>query len=217
MEVDTTPSPALSEADARDLDVRIRQTAASVDDHMSRLLDLLEEAASGEIHVALGFPSWTAYLADACRFTVSNRAERKELVALMSGHGMSQRAIAKTLGTSPATVNADLAGVQNRTPANVTGMDDKRYLSTPTPTKPRRGSFTGDIGHARGRISNLRREADRIVAYIEKLQGDDRYAKYREDFQRIGDSIAALVVDSTHLLTDAQRSRIAERLARAEK
>lgn len=108
----------LSTADAERLDRRIRLLTNSIGDSLSKLYDLVEQAKVGQIHVALGYASWTAYVADACRINVKiGRDQRREIVGWLSGEGMSQRAIADVVGASPGTVNADLqSGVQNRTP-----------------------------------------------------------------------------------------------------
>ncbi|MCV7057272.1 hypothetical protein [Mycolicibacterium gilvum] len=106
----------LPTADAERLDRRIRLLTNSIGDSLSKLYDLIEQAKAGQIHLALGYASWTAYVADACRINVKiGREQRRKIVGWLSGEGMSQRAIADVVGSSVATVNADL-GVQNRTP-----------------------------------------------------------------------------------------------------
>lgn len=114
----------LSEGKARVLDKRIRQAGSRVANEQDKLIELLEEAAQGQIHVALGLPSWTAYIKDALQITVADREERKALVAIMSGKGMSQRAIAGTLGVSQKTVDRDLEG-ESFDSHTVTAVDGK--------------------------------------------------------------------------------------------
>lgn len=109
--------PELDRASAERLDRRIRLLTGSISDSITKLYDLVDEAKSGRIHLALGFASWTAYVADALKVEIKlDRDRRRELVGYLSGEGMSQRAIAEVVGTSVGTVNADIAGVQNRTP-----------------------------------------------------------------------------------------------------
>lgn len=122
----------LSEAKAKQLDKRIRSASTRFASEGDKLLDLLEEAANGKIHVALGFPSWTAYVKDACTFTVSGREERKALVAIMSGKGMSQRAIAGALGVSQKTVDRDLEG-ESFDSDTVTALDGKQVSRNKSP------------------------------------------------------------------------------------
>jgi len=62
--------------------------------------------------------------------------ERREVVADLTGQGMSTRAIASTLGVSKSTVADDQkAGVQSRTP-EVRGNDGKTYTRKTTITDP---------------------------------------------------------------------------------
>lgn len=113
----------LSEKAAKALDKKIRSASDKVSTYTESLLNLLEEAAAGSIHEALGLPSWTAWFKDAVRISVSDRFERKELVKMMSGKGMSQRAIAGSLGVSQKTVDRDLDGEEVEEGATVTSLD----------------------------------------------------------------------------------------------
>lgn len=117
----------LSEGKAKVLDKRIRLASIRVADNTAQLLDLLEEAANGKIHVALGYPSWPAYIKDAVNVSPADDSERKALVSLMSGKGMSVRAIADVVGVGKSTVSRDLADedVPDGTPT--TGVDGKEY------------------------------------------------------------------------------------------
>ena len=100
----------LDRASAERLDRRIRLMAGSIADSLSKLYDLVGQAKAGQIHVALGFPSWTAYVADACKVEIRvDRNQRRELVGWLAGEGMSQRAIAATVGISKNTVTNDLS------------------------------------------------------------------------------------------------------------
>lgn len=122
----------LSKAAAKALDKKVRATNDRIVNGISKvrgdfdsLLSLLDEAANGEIHVALGLKSWTAWLSDAVQFQPSDVLERKELVALMAGKGLSTGAVSKVLGISKATAARDAkeAGVSGET----TGVDGKTY------------------------------------------------------------------------------------------
>lgn len=113
----------LSEKAAKALDKKIRAASDKLSTQTESLLNLLEEAAAGSIHEALGLPSWTAWFKDAVQINVSDRFERKELVKMMSGKGMSQRAIAGSLGVSQKTVDRDLEGEEVEEGATVTSLD----------------------------------------------------------------------------------------------
>lgn len=124
-------------AEAERLDKRIRLLVGSISDNLTKLYGLVEEAKQGQIHAVLGFPSWTAYVSDAFQIeSALPRDRRRELVAYLSGEGMSQRAIADMVNVAADTVNRDLAGVRNRTPATpTTGLDGKTYQRKPEPAE----------------------------------------------------------------------------------
>jgi hypothetical protein len=96
----------------------------------------------GRAWLALGYDCWDDMLDAEFRDSRIQlpREERQAAVIQMSEH-MPQRAIAKGLGIGLGTVNHDLSGVQNRTPAEsddavtgdgkVMGHDGKRYLKHP--------------------------------------------------------------------------------------
>ena len=131
VEVDPTGvSVDLDVAAATRLDTRIRLMAGTVRDNLIKLGELVDEAKTGQIHVALGFASWTAYLADALGGQLDlDTGSRRAVVELLAGEGMSQRAIATAVGVSQKTVDRDLDHVSHgdsREP--VTGLDGKCYF-----------------------------------------------------------------------------------------
>lgn len=130
-EIVEAPTPLTKKA-AQALDKRIRAcsdkmiTQADVLAAQAATLgDLLEQAAQGQIVAVLEYPSWTAYVKDAVRFTPQDRFERKQLVREMSEKGASQRAIAAVLGISQKTVDRDLDGVESD--GSVTTTAGKTY------------------------------------------------------------------------------------------
>jgi hypothetical protein len=84
------------------------------------------------------YPSWETYVeaefgTDRVKLPAGERAL---VVAALRFEGMSQRAIAQSLGIAKATVQADLAGHsdgRNR-PPRTTGLDGKEYASGPVET-----------------------------------------------------------------------------------
>ncbi|MCX2934040.1 helix-turn-helix domain containing protein [Mycobacterium sp. CVI_P3] len=104
------PPPELEEAAPVRTATHHSHHADNPDD--SPLYDLVEQAKAGQIHLALGYASWTAYVADACKIEIKiDRDKRRELVGWLSDEGMSQRAIAATLGVSKNTVTTDLSQI----------------------------------------------------------------------------------------------------------
>jgi hypothetical protein len=133
----------LNKTQAKALDKKIRAASDRFVTNRDKLIELLDEAERGEIHVALGFPSWTAYVKDAVQIQVTDADERKALVALMSGKGMSQRAIAGTLkNVSKSQVGRDVAAAPAGAPEDELakdrkskGLDGKDYSRIPPKKK----------------------------------------------------------------------------------
>lgn len=112
--------PVMDVASARRLTERIRLNVVAVRDGVEKLQALLEEAKEGNVHVALGYPSWPAYVADVMGDEPLrlSRDDRREIVDYLTGEGMSTRAIGHALGVNNATVKRDRdAGVAFATPA----------------------------------------------------------------------------------------------------
>jgi hypothetical protein len=134
------------------LDRRLRHAAHQLDRWWEDLRQLIAEAKTRGIHKDLGFKSWPDYIADVAS-EMPNVArsvdERRQVVALLAGEGMSQRAIADAVGVSQKTVDRDLDQVSHNdspctptdfadsapvtTPDTVTGRDGKQYPAKPKP------------------------------------------------------------------------------------
>jgi hypothetical protein len=101
----------MSREDAERLQTRTSAKADEIRDGFEDLKALVDEAKAGNAHLALGYPSWTAYLADTLHvgepFRLP-REERRELVGYLTGEGMSTRAIGVVAGISEGTVRNDL-------------------------------------------------------------------------------------------------------------
>jgi hypothetical protein len=107
--VDAEVVEPIDRSDAERLDMRIRLLVGAINDNLAKLYELVEQAKAGEIHKVLGYPSWTAYVADVFSVQVRlDRQQRRELVGYLSGESMSQRAIADVVGADQATVSRDL-------------------------------------------------------------------------------------------------------------
>lgn len=100
----------LSPGEAQRLTQRIKITASGVRDGLFKLRNLVDEAKRSNAWNVLGYPSWTAYLADTLADEPMRlgRDERQELVGYLSGEGLSTRAIAPIVGVDQKTVSNDL-------------------------------------------------------------------------------------------------------------
>lgn len=130
------PEP-LSEAKAKALDKKIRAASVKVADNSATLLDLLEDAMKGQIHVALGYASWSAWCKEAAPVLPADPNERKAMVSLMSGNGVSQRIMAELLSVNQSTVSRDVKEIEGDAPASsvTVGSDEKVYPKKPKKEK----------------------------------------------------------------------------------
>ncbi len=123
----------LDVAAATRLDKRIRLMASTVRENLVKIAELVDEAKAGQVHVALGFSSWTAYLADAIGGQIELSTDsRRAVVELLAGEGMSNRAIAAAVGVTEGTVRNDKVR-SDYAPEPVTGLDGKTYSPRPWP------------------------------------------------------------------------------------
>jgi len=112
---------AMSESDARRITGCIRTVAGMVAESIEKLSGLIREAEQGQAHVALGYRSWTEYVAEEFGGMLPklDRDVRREFVGQLAESGMSTRAIAGVVGVHHDTVAADLKPVVG----NPTGDD----------------------------------------------------------------------------------------------
>ena len=121
--------------DARRVTERIRLQATNVRDGLEKLQQHVDEARDGKAWEVLGYKSWTAYLADVMGDEPLrlSRDERREVVELLAGEGMSIRGIANITGASVGTVHNDQVfnsehlageGMPTRAIASAAGISD---------------------------------------------------------------------------------------------
>ncbi|CAN1485984.1 hypothetical protein MCEMAEM6B_00048 [Mycobacteriaceae bacterium] len=178
------------------LDKRIRLMAATVRDNLTKIADLVAEAKSGQLHIALGFSSWTAYLADAIGSQIELSTDsRRAVVELLAGEGMSNRAIATAVGVTEGTVRndkvrSDYAPFQvdniNLKNSAVTGLDGKTYKNPGSASNPPSESESNPPSKQRPRRplpdawSAAVQDLARVVERLDRLAVDDRFERNRE-------------------------------------
>jgi hypothetical protein len=67
----------LDAAAANRLDQRVQLMAQTARENFEKLGRLLDEAKAGRVHETLGFPSWTAYVADRLGGTLQLSGEAR--------------------------------------------------------------------------------------------------------------------------------------------
>lgn len=129
VDIDTNETPPLDHESAAELDERIRRTAKATKGNLDALENLIEKARAGQIHAALSYISWTAYLTDALQdFCADVDGDTRRHVAVILHHeGMSIRDAAQATGQSKSTVQREvsqLGTVEGRSDVTV-GHDNK--------------------------------------------------------------------------------------------
>jgi Helix-turn-helix domain len=133
-------------------DKRLRYAAREVGRTWDLLVSAIADAKAHEIHKDLGFKSWPDYIADVASREMPNVArsveQRRQIVTLLAGEGMSQRAIADAVGVNHATVSRDQAAIEaeevlhDATPEPdaaelIVGLDGKSYPAKRDVPKPK--------------------------------------------------------------------------------
>lgn len=132
---------------------RAARIRAGIQTYLHTLADVSAAYAQRD-WVALGYADWQAYVdgeygAERLRLSPEHRAKA---VAELRLAGMSQRAIGTALGVDAATVNRDLRGVADATPAEIQGADGKTYAATRPTEHPRPAERPAAQPQAYGRL-----------------------------------------------------------------
>ncbi|ORA68295.1 hypothetical protein BST23_04230 [Mycolicibacterium elephantis] len=182
--------PVLDRTEAKKLDERIRRMAGVVHGHLEKLKQLVAEAKRGRIHQALGYPSWTAYLADALQGDFHlDRTHRRELVNYLAGEGMSQRAIASIAGVDQKTVSNDLRATEEISSVRqITGLDGRRRRAVPMSRTPRTSPITE-------RAHSLALDLRRMSTRVDNLQADEQFGPKSEEVRALVHGDAKSLID----------------------
>lgn len=98
-------------------------------------VDAITEAWQGRAWEVLGYASWDALCESEFGVRLQlPQAERMAVVGTMTADGMSTRAIGTALGVDKDTIREDRLRGGNPPPAQVIGLDGKRYPPTVTPS-----------------------------------------------------------------------------------
>lgn len=100
--------------------------------------DAMADAYEHRDWVTLGYPDWDTYCEKEFterKLKLKGEARERAVLSLRNA-GMSIRAIGSALGVSTGAVHGDLTGVQERTPAAITGADGKTYPAAKPASEP---------------------------------------------------------------------------------
>lgn len=162
----TVDAIAMSASDARRLDDDIRTAVLELHAQWDDLQALLEKASQSQLHVLLGYKSWTAYVYDVFGDTplqLERGVRTKAIIAMADELGMPTRAIGAVLGINHGTVNkilrANDAGHKIVTGRNGQEHDPalrRRPAPPPIPTEkpPRIRTIIDEQGRVEGTVIN---------------------------------------------------------------
>lgn len=145
------------------------------------LTDLVIQAFDGKAWIPLGYNSWDDYCAAEFKsdYLRLPKEERIQAVTRRKQAGMSNRAIASSLGVAHSTVVNDLKqGGQNRPPDKITGTDGKSYSAkhdNPAPKEQRNKVIDENVAEAESRMLDEGRIPPKIELSEQKstlLDGD---------------------------------------------
>ena len=206
----TALTVAMTEHEARRVTERIRAIAVTVKDQLEKLQTLLNEARDGEAWRALGYASWTAYLADVMGEQPLRlpRDERQQIVGYLAGEGMSSRAIAPIVGAGHVTVTRDIARVSNETPApTVDYVTDQADLDE-APELPDEGAGTprdsGDAEPSEDEGLPVPSPSSRSVTGLDGKQYARPERKPTGDKERPGSAMSATEADQDRQVQEAR-------------
>jgi len=197
----TTAEITTTEAEARRLITRINLVFGSMLDQHDKLVELVEEAKATSAHVALGYPSWPAYVSAEfgelqARLGID---DRRVLVGALTATGLPTRTIAEVVGVNHSTVVRDQKQVVHDAPPvpdgprpssefgamvaemgapsrrRVAGRDGKTYTAVQPELKPPRRSPLPDS------YSSAMWELRKSIERLEKLHADDRFQADRKE------------------------------------
>lgn len=167
----------LTRAEATKLQTRIQAAAQNAINSIAEVQELLAGAKAGQAHIALGYKDWTGWVADTLGGTLDiGEASRRNIIKLLSGEGMSVRAIGKAVGLGKSAVHEQLSG--DRTvdqPEKVRGLDGiERRRPTPKP-KPEPvaplAPFIKPPTTQRGNAAVARRTMDHLTVTLDSVAG----------------------------------------------
>lgn len=163
----------------RKIDLRLVTVAENWEAALAYILEAIERKA----HLALGYPSPGAYIADKFGNTLSRLSveTRREVSQGLAEAGLSSRAIASVVDVSDRQVRIDVAAGGKSLPTSTTGTDGKTYskavVALAPPRERRRPLPTA--------FEEASYEIERAVRKLKRLQEDDRFGANREALRHL--------------------------------
>jgi len=176
-----------------------RQRAGRIVRAMNDLAQLVQEAWDNNDHRTLGYDTWQSYTIGEFGHGDTAIKARQVIVSMLRGTGLSQRAIARETGASPATVHNDLADLTTEPPEGDPATVDRRSTAQPV---EQTATITGLDGRnrpaSRGGMDGDERRARRQARDRERdrARRQDRVDLAREAVTQVNAEQARSVVRS---------------------
>lgn len=166
----------LMESEAFRINDDLRAALVRLEDAWEQFVELIAEAHSKRVWIALGHESWQAYVHELVGSAVRlPPVLRRRMVGQFAGAGLSSRAIAAALGVNQSTVARDLARDADASPdaphAPVTGLDGKQYPRREVPAIEKTGkggprdaiTTLDEATHALGHVAEILMDTGRLA------------------------------------------------------
>jgi transposase len=191
-----TSDPPLDHDEAARLDERIRRMAKATKGNLDALNDLIEKAKAGQIHTALGYDSWTAYLTDAVgELSVAVDSDtRREIAVILYHYGMSIRDAAKATGQSKSKVHREVSqsGTVDGSAETTVGHDGKVRQRKASGSKDATSQRRSSSDRSQNRQA-LNIELERAKSSIEFFALNGKAAELQTEICKlIGELLAAI-------------------------
>jgi len=214
--IENPNAPVVPRSDAQRRCQRIKLLLGAMVDNREKVLALITEASESDDHIALGFPSWTAYVSTeyAGLLAELTRDDRRFAAFALAQTGMSSRAIAPLVGADHSTVVRDINQgkrscqdqVVHRAPPGddwrslpaVKAISNREIVVTPTEKVVGIDGKRYARPEPRPRLKPKRRplpvawrdalyQLEKDVDRLARLAADDRFRAHRADLAQVGD------------------------------
>jgi transposase len=179
----------------------IREQGKALTTARTKFASAVKRAKQGNAHAALGFKSWTAYVADTFENLPGlGKADHEYLTAYMAGEGMSSRAVARVLGVSQSTAARMIRQAEEKGEVSadreVEGTDGKGQKADKKGGREKGEGKKSDETTGKREVSVKQADTDTLRTLMAEIAGElsDRWAEGDEAAEKALREIADMLV-----------------------
>lgn len=196
-----TMSENMTREQAETVTEEIRTTGKALATARTKFASAVKRAKDGNAHAALGFKSWTEYVASTFENMPGlGKADHEYLTGFMAGEGMSSRAVARVLGISQSTAARMIRALEEKGEVSedrtVEGTDGKGQSKGKG--KGREKGKGKDKGEETGKreVSVKQADTETLRALMAEIAGElsDRWAEGDEAAEKAIREVADMLV-----------------------